>query len=272
MKTICFLLVCFLLVVSDVFAGTQKVNPAKGGLPIIRIETDTEILLYEAAPSTYKLPWNPMDPADALQILNVHNQVRKDLGLNLLKWSYKLEQSAWFWNRNCVPVHDPNLPLNVGENIVSVTSSKVLPSDFIIGGTEQWLSEIATYVCDTDSCTTAPSGKSEVCGHFVQAIWNDTTHVGCALVKCSENSPFASLDGSPDNSWLQTVCRYYPPAYEGLRPVPKTACKTIAAHSKAGAFKGVPKISTGKGPMGPLPSADTVAEQISTGAVRVIPK
>ena len=61
-----------------------------------------------------------------------------------------------------------------------------------------WASEQAAYTWDTDSCT-------DVCGHYTQAVWADTTGVGCG----------AATDGT-QTYW---VCNYSPPGnFTGQRP------------------------------------------------------
>jgi hypothetical protein len=240
--------------------------------PTIVIDTDTATLYYEAGPSTYQLPWKPLEPESSLQILNAFNQVRKALGLSLLRWSYRLEQSSWFWNRNCVPAHDPQEKV-FGENILSITSAEIPEKDFAIGGSQQWLSEISNYACETDTCVVGDNGKLKECGHFVQAIWNASVFVGCSMIQCKENSPFHKADGQPDmGSWTQMVCRFDPPAYEGDRPLPKTSCSKLNAHKAKGSFTEVPKISTGVGPLGRAPGYGSEEASISTGAKRVVPK
>jgi hypothetical protein len=198
----------------------------------------------------------------------------------MLSWSYQLEQSSWFWNRNCVPAHDPNLPLDVGENIVSVTTHKFKSAAFAIGGSQQWLAEIGNYLCETDSCKVGQNGREQVCGHFIQAIWDKATHVGCSIIpNCTDNSPFTEflasqgVPKSDDDVWAQMVCRYYPPAYEGERAVPKSFCPIIAAHAANG-FPAIPAIHDGKGPLGDVPGFANPEQSASTtlSAKRIIPK
>jgi len=78
----------------------------------------------------------------------------------------------------------------------------------------------------------------------------------------------------PDrDDWLQMNCRYYPPALAGDRAIPKTSCRLLDSKKVKAGFKEVPKISTGKGPMGPLPAyASGITQGITTGAFSVTPK
>jgi hypothetical protein len=280
-KASLFLALFFLLGVSEVLGGspllvpprtTTVVPPRAIGPPNITIETPTETLIFKAA-SSYNAAWAPLDPSIALNIMNAHNQVRATIGVAMLTWSYQLEQSSWFWNRNCIPAHDPNLPLTVGENIISLTSDGVSDASLAVGGAEQWMSEIAAYTCESDTCKTGITGPY-VCGNFVQAIWNTTTHIGCSIVNCNQNSPFTHIAGGGGDAWKQMNCRYYPPAYAGDRPLPAAYCPRINSLKRAGAIRGLPLISTGKGPLGSnvyFPTNPGKAS-LSTGAVAEFPK
>jgi hypothetical protein len=74
---------------------------------------------------------------------------------------------------------------------------------------QAWASEAADYDYASNSC--AP-GK--VCGHYTQLVWRNSTLVGCAYARCTQNSPF---DGVP--TWDFWVCDYSPPGnWIGQRP------------------------------------------------------
>jgi len=260
-----------------------KLNP--NNLPEIVIDKSEATLVYVVAKDTYNLPWVPMEPLSALQLLNTHNAFRKLLGIPALRWSYQLEQSAWNWVRNCVPAHDPNLEYPLGENMASLTSDVIKigdetknmkPGELEMGAGQQWLSEIFSYDCKKNDCRVNPTNnKEQVCGHFVQAAWNGTTHIGCAVMNCNSNSPFQDfVPQAKRDFWRQISCRYYPPAWVNERPFNQRFCGSIDALSKPGKIEGLEKISGGFGPLGRSPGVGdpNSIRSVSTGAARVIPK
>ncbi|PRQ00564.1 Cysteine-rich secretory protein family protein [Enhygromyxa salina] len=53
----------------------------------------------------------------------------------------------------------------------------------------------------------------QVCGHYTQVVWRDSTEIGCAVARCSSNSPFGG------GEWFMAVCNYSPAGnYTGERP------------------------------------------------------
>ncbi|MEM7296682.1 MAG: pathogenesis-related family 1 protein [Bacteroidota bacterium] len=135
------------------------------------------------------------DDTEISELLDAHNAYRKDVGIDDLLWSEDLQASAQNWANllaaNCEFKHssDP-----YGENIWKGTSGAFTPTDVV----KSWGSEIEFYDYGTNSCT-------DVCGHYTQIVWKNTTHVGCAKASC---------DGT--DVW---VCQYDPPGnFIGQKP------------------------------------------------------
>jgi pathogenesis-related protein 1 len=57
-----------------------------------------------------------------------------------------------------------------------------------------WVSEKQYYDHDTNSCA-----DGQVCGHYTQVVWRDSTSIGCARVVCD------------NNAGVFITCNYNPP-------------------------------------------------------------
>ncbi|MEE9328025.1 MAG: CAP domain-containing protein [Cocleimonas sp.] len=144
-------------------------------------------------------------------MLNAHNRVRAKHRLKPLKWSNKLQHYSQQWanqlgrGSHCSIKHRSQTPY--GENLYR--SGAVRWSDgrrevspvTIRQVVKAWTDEERWYDYKRNRCQ---SGKK--CGHYTQAVWRDTTEVGCAMKVCADKS----------QTW---VCSYNPPGnYTGKRP------------------------------------------------------
>ncbi len=121
--------------------------------------------------------------------------------LPALTWNTSAATTAQTWANNCQFAHNPNRG-NLGENIYASTSQPTAAQ-----AVQSWASEAQFYTLSTNTCT-------QVCGHYTQLVWRNTTSVGCAMSRCTTNSPFS---GSP--TWYLVVCDYSPPGnFIGQRP------------------------------------------------------
>lgn len=150
------------------------------------------------------------------KLLAEHNVARANDGVPPLVWSGSLASYAQEWanqlkaTKNCDIVHRPtsgNFKQRYGENLYQagavrwsdgrVELQKVSAKDVM----NSWVSEKADYSLASNSCN---AGKT--CGHYTQAVWKNTTQVGCAVAVC----------GDKTQAW---VCNYNPPGnYVGQRP------------------------------------------------------
>lgn len=130
--------------------------------------------------------------------LSLHNEVRADYGVPALVWSDELAEGAANWadtlqDEACALRHSDE---PYGENLFHVWST-----DQSMNGTPEdamrwWVDgQEDDYSYETNTCA-----DGEVCGHFTQIIWEDTTEVGCAMTRCTESSKVTDL----------FVCRYDP--------------------------------------------------------------
>jgi len=144
------------------------------------------------------------EPAAMNGMTAAHNVVRANVNpapsspMPPLTWSSEVAAVAQAHADKCVFEHSTN---SYGENIYA-TSGSSTPQDVL----NSWASEVADYDYASDSC-------SGVCGHYTQVVWADSLLLGCAVTKCTENSPFGS------GPWEFWVCNYDPPGnYSGQKP------------------------------------------------------
>lgn len=142
----------------------------------------------------------PGEPASLQGITNAHNNVRQAHGVGPMTWDDDLEAVAQAWANNCEWGHNAgrsdNYPGYVGENIYGSSGT---PSGASV--TASWASEEADYDYATNTCT-------DVCGHYTQIVWANSTKLGCAMTNCP---------GLPYPNFV--VCNYAPGGnYNGEKP------------------------------------------------------
>jgi hypothetical protein len=133
--------------------------------------------------------------------LDRHNAVRTTHDLPALTWSPTLAKEAQAWSgvlksESCQMRHD--YTTEHGENIYWEKQSGGDTSELISSPADAvyyWAEEKKYFDYKTNSCATG-----EVCGHYTQLVWADTTTVGCGVSSCLEGE-------SRTDIW---VCRYDP--------------------------------------------------------------
>lgn len=140
------------------------------------------------------------EPEELAGITAAHNAVRGAHGVGDITWDDDLAAVAQAWADGCQWGHNDgrsdNYPGYVGENIYG--SSGVPTGQAVVSA---WASEEADYDYESNSC-------SDVCGHYTQIVWADSTKLGCAIASCP--------GGQVANF---VVCNYAPGGnYQGQRP------------------------------------------------------
>ncbi|XP_050226985.1 pathogenesis-related protein PR-1 [Mercurialis annua] len=128
----------------------------------------------------------------ARQFVTGHNAVRSVFGVQPLKWNKKLARYARRWANqranDCALQHSPDSPY--GENLFWSLKGNWGPKAVV----KIWADEYIFYDPKQNVCI-----NGEMCGHYTQVVWKQTTEVGCGRVKCRNNKGFLY------------VCSYDPP-------------------------------------------------------------
>jgi uncharacterized protein YkwD len=137
----------------------------------------------------------PLSPL-AKEMIASHNQVRTKVGVGPLTWSPSLAAYAQEWANKLAKTgqfeHRQNS--GYGENLYWGQGRTVSPSNVVTS----WANEVSDYNYDNNNCR-------DVCGHYTQIVWKNTTEVGCAVAKVRN-----------EEYW---VCNYNPPGnYVGQKP------------------------------------------------------
>jgi pathogenesis-related protein 1 len=125
-----------------------------------------------------------------------HNDARgraaptPDPALPDMSWDDNLAGIAQSWGERCLWEHSMG---ETGENL-AFFSYAVEPADVV----EAWFEEIAFYDYASNTCQ-----EGQMCGHYTQVVWRDSTRVGCAKVTCEDVGGFGPGD--------LYVCEYDPP-------------------------------------------------------------
>ena len=153
----------------------------------------------------------PPPPGFATEMLDAHDAVRAgaqpipDPPLADLGWSASVASVAQAWADGCSYAHNPGRGA-LGENIAATAPPGAYDATRVVD--DLWAAEADHYDYATNTC--APG---QVCGHYTQIVWRDTTALGCAMRTCATGSPFGS------GSWDFWVCDYAPPGnWVGERP------------------------------------------------------
>lgn len=134
------------------------------------------------------------------EMLALHNDLRRQVGLPPLTWSADLAESAQAWADNLLEnnafYHSPDRMRQrgrVGENLHQRLAQPGWSYATPRRATAGWINEANDYDYQTHTC--AP-GK--ICGHYLQMVWSETREVGCAMARAED---------AHREVW---ACHYYP--------------------------------------------------------------
>ncbi len=143
-------------------------------------------------------------------MLKEHNVVRDEAGVPPLTWSTTLAASAQKWSEtlkgeSCKMRHTPNP--QYGENIYQAWTTAI-PEEGLVSSPKKavtaWAAEEAFYNYAKNTCL-----PGEMCGHYTQLVWANTTEVGCGVSVCMGEDRQTDI-------W---VCQYNPYGnITGLKP------------------------------------------------------
>ncbi|XP_050368806.1 pathogenesis-related protein 1-like [Argentina anserina] len=125
---------------------------------------------------------------DAIKdFLNGHNFARKAVGNKPLEWDPVLEQYAKDYaakHKDCQLTHTGG---PYGENL-AMSPIEMYGLDAV----SMWVGEKKYYSYEARNCV----GGGE-CGHYLQVIWNTSTHLGCAKMKCDTGGTWIGCNYNP---------------------------------------------------------------------------
>ncbi|CAN8306478.1 unnamed protein product [Cochlearia groenlandica] len=208
-KTRLPILVTITLFLLQLWAVTAQVNESESSMqPSVNSSPSTSSPRFMSSSSTGKrsllgFRWrrrrhrNKVNRA-SMQFLFAHNLVRARVGEPPLEWDGRLAAYARSWAKqrvgDCRLVHS-NGPF--GENIFWAGDNNWRPGEVV----KVWADENKFYDTKANTCE-----EGQMCGHYTQIVWKDSTKVGCARVDCT-------------NGGLYAICVYNPPGnYEGEHP------------------------------------------------------
>jgi uncharacterized protein YkwD len=141
---------------------------------------------------------------DPYGMMAAHNAVRAgvqpvpDVPLPEMTWDANLAQVAQLWAERCDFNHSSN---EYGENLYVSTAQNEG-----VRAVESWANEASDFNYDTNQCR-------DMCGHYTQIVWRDSTRVGCGYADCNP------VTGASFDSGRLWVCNYDPPGnWMGERP------------------------------------------------------
>jgi hypothetical protein len=143
--------------------------------------------------------------AMAAEILEAHNQYRRQVAVPDLVWSEELAQDAQRWSDQLAAMGGQQLEHSQdrndqGENLWMGTSGYYSPTDMVKG----WGAEIQYFRMGNFPDVSTTGNWTDV-GHYTQMVWRNTTEVGCAKASAGGNDIL--------------TCRYRSPGnYQGERP------------------------------------------------------
>ena len=152
-----------------------------------------------------------LDRQQQAEIVQAHNQHRANVGVSELSWSNRLADMAQDYanklsdERACKLSHSDTR--GIGENLYWASARRYsygrkeiqqIRSKQVV---DAWADEKKHYNYSSNSCN-----RGEVCGHYTQIVWANTSEIGCAKTICRDKSQV----------W---VCNYYPAGnYIGKKP------------------------------------------------------
>jgi pathogenesis-related protein 1 len=120
--------------------------------------------------------------------------------LPTVTWSSELATQARTWAEQCQFNHSKT---DLGENLSARTD--LAEPEAIVAA---WMAEGQAFDYAKNRCA-----SGEICGHYSQVVWRNSTTIGCGMARCGAGGPFG------DHEWFMWVCNYSPAGnWKGERP------------------------------------------------------
>ncbi len=144
-----------------------------------------------------------LDAAQAQQLVNYHNQKRKEVGTGPVTWSPKIAQFAQGRADTIARTknfsHLPQGQNPYGENLAQGGSSGGVSGFTVVSACDGWYAEKAKIPKGSRVMTTAIFNRGV--GHYTQMIWKDSTQIGAGIAHFQQNGFAMTV----------VVCCYNPP-------------------------------------------------------------
>jgi len=125
-------------------------------------------------------------------VLTLHNRERQMVGVEPLQWDFYLEILADDWASSCSKTNslanDPEWLIHYYTMLSgqpptgnSIGESRVYGADISPMSAQAWFYQKTDWDCATDSCV-----PNKVCDRYRQAVWSETTQIGCVIRNCSD--------------------------------------------------------------------------------------
>jgi len=155
------------------------------------------------APAAGGVSVSKLTAAERQSALNLHNQVRAEVGVGQLTWSEQLAGVAQQWADHIAASgrmqHRPRSGAGAsqfGENLAMGFDSS--GGYTVISGINSWYQEKAAF----RPGQTVSNGNLQAVGHYTQMVWKGSTQVGMGK---------AIIQTGPQRGWLIVVANYNPP-------------------------------------------------------------
>lgn len=202
------------LIIASLFAGcsSSDIQEYIEDEIINKIKNDTGVLddsgaINESVEADFTVTGEIEDALEA------HNSARNAVGVtSKLTWDETIAEDAQSYADEMAASgrwdHDPKNQKTdgtgyvngvYGENLYTSTAKPTLKVAI-----DAWVDEEQYYTYgNIGDDATCESGQ--MCGHYTQVIWKDTSKVGCAMSKYLKDS---GLSSGPDKNWYIVVCKY----------------------------------------------------------------
>ncbi|XP_052111475.1 basic form of pathogenesis-related protein 1-like [Arachis duranensis] len=160
--------------------------------------TASLVVVAIIANGDYKLTLQSNAQNSPEDYLEAHNTARAKVGVKPLKWDWRLESYAYLHlsqkTEHCIPIQSDG---PYGENTVSgVKATEAFRKLTGAQAVGVWVAQKQYYDEKSNSCI------GGYCRHYMQVVWRDTTHIGCARVQCEVGAYMVSCNYNPPGNLL----------------------------------------------------------------------
>ncbi|MBW4511467.1 MAG: CAP family protein [Scytonematopsis contorta HA4267-MV1] len=132
------------------------------------------------------------------EILNAHNNYRAEVGVPPLQWSENLVASAQQWAEHLAQTGTFEHS-QAGENLAQCPNNSLSVTQLV----DLWGAEKQYFINGIFPDVSSTGNWADV-GHYTQAVWRDTTEVGCGFASGNGNdvlvchyNPVGNFNGQP---------------------------------------------------------------------------